>query len=70
MISFNTLRIWVSEDRTELPYTQGILVSFLTHYSVAKKSIFLTLITTFGVQKNDYAFELIQNEVVLEDLFE
>lgn len=37
--------------------------------SKTKKSIFLTLITTFGVQKNDYAFELVQNDIVLEDLF-
>jgi uncharacterized protein len=37
--------------------------------SKTKKSIFMTMITTFGLKKNEYAYELIQNEVVLEDLF-
>jgi uncharacterized protein len=37
--------------------------------SKTKKTIFMTMITTFGLKKNEYAYELIQNEVVLEDLF-
>lgn len=35
-----------------------------------RKSIFLTLITTFGVADNEYAKELVQSEVILEDLFQ
>lgn len=34
-----------------------------------KKAVFLTLITTYGVEKNKYANLLIQNEVTLDDLF-
>jgi uncharacterized protein len=34
-----------------------------------KKSLFLTLITTSGVQKNNYFFALVQNTLTLEDLF-
>jgi len=35
-----------------------------------RKNIFLTMVTTFGSIKNQYYQELVQNEVVLEDLFE
>lgn len=34
-----------------------------------KKSVFLTMITTYGVEKNKYANLLVQNEVTLNDLF-
>jgi len=34
-----------------------------------RKNIFLTMITTFGVTDNEYYKELVQNEVVLDDLF-
>lgn len=33
------------------------------------KSLFLTMITTFGVSRNEYSLDLVQNEVKLEDLF-
>lgn len=34
-----------------------------------KKSVFLTMITTYGVDKNKYSNLLVQNEVMLDDLF-
>ncbi len=34
-----------------------------------KKAIFLTMITTYGVEKNKHSLGLIQNEVVMDDLF-
>jgi uncharacterized protein len=34
-----------------------------------KKAVFLTMITTFGVEKNKYANALVQNEVTMDDLF-
>lgn len=34
-----------------------------------RKNVFLTLITTFGVARNEYYRELVQSEVVLNDLF-
>jgi hypothetical protein len=33
------------------------------------KSLFLTMITTFGVRKNAYAADLVASEVTMEDLF-
>ncbi len=35
-----------------------------------RKSVFLTMITTFGTKKNKYYMGMVQNEVVMEDLFE
>jgi uncharacterized protein len=34
-----------------------------------KKSVFLTMVTTYGVEKNKYANLLVQNEVTMNDLF-
>lgn len=34
-----------------------------------KKNIFLTMITTYGVKQNNYYDQLVQDEVVMEDLF-
>ncbi len=34
-----------------------------------KKSVFLTMITTYGVEKNKYANLLVRNEVTMDDLF-
>ena len=32
-------------------------------------SVFLTMITTYGVEKNKYASLLVQNEITLDDFF-
>ena len=34
-----------------------------------RKSLFLTMITTYGLQKNVYSGELVQNEITLDNLF-
>jgi uncharacterized protein len=34
-----------------------------------RKTLFLTMISTFGIQPNEYSHELVQNELTLEDLF-
>lgn len=35
-----------------------------------RKSLFLTMITTYGVKKNDHYTSLLENELTMEDLFE
>jgi len=35
-----------------------------------KKSVFLTMITTYGIEKNKYANLLVRNEVTMDDLFD
>lgn len=37
--------------------------------SKTKKAVFLAMITTYGLEKNKYAAALVQNEVVMDDLF-
>lgn len=37
--------------------------------SKTRKSVFLVMITTFGVKENQYALGLVQNSLTLEDLF-
>ena len=34
-----------------------------------RMTLFLTMISTFGIQPNEYSHELVQNELTLEDLF-
>jgi len=34
-----------------------------------RKSLFLTLVTTFGVRQNSYATDLVANEITMNDLF-
>jgi phage anti-repressor protein len=34
-----------------------------------KKTLFLTIITTYGVKKNDYYISLVQNNLRIEALF-
>lgn len=35
----------------------------------SKKSVFLTMITTYGIEKNQYANLLVRNQVTMDDLF-
>lgn len=34
------------------------------------RSVFLTLITTYGAKKNEYFLELIDKQIILDDLFD
>ena len=38
--------------------------------SKTKKSLFLTMISTYGVQKNAHFLGLVQNSLTIDDLFE
>ncbi len=44
-------------------------ISLFKAVSKTRKSVFLTFITTYGVEKNQYAHQLVQNEVTMDDLF-
>ncbi len=66
-MKFSTTSFTIKKDYADILRNKIAIFKESTH---TKKSVFLALITTFGVQKNDYAFELVQNEIVLEDLFE
>lgn len=34
-----------------------------------RKSLYLTMVTTFGVRKNSYATDLVASEIAMDDLF-
>jgi uncharacterized protein len=44
-------------------------ISVFRNETKTKKSLFLTFVTTFGVQKNSHFLSLVQNSITLEDLF-
>jgi uncharacterized protein len=45
-------------------------VGVFKQISKTKKSVFLTMITTYGIEKNKHSLGLVQNEVLMDDLFE
>lgn len=53
-------------------YSEKLRSKIATFKAVTKtrKSVFLTMVTTYGVEKNPYANLLVQNEVTLDELFE
>jgi uncharacterized protein len=65
-MKFSTSSFTIKKDYADILRNKIAIFKEFTH---TKKTIFLAFITTFGIQKNDYAFELVQNEIVLEDLF-
>jgi uncharacterized protein len=52
-------------------YAEKLRSKISTFKTVTKtrKAVFLTMITTYGVEKNQYANQLMQNEVTMDDLF-
>ncbi len=44
-------------------------VQHFTDATKTRKSILLTMITTYGIQKNEYSNQLVQNELTLKHLF-
>jgi uncharacterized protein len=44
-------------------------ISIFKTATKTRKAVFLTMITTYGVEKNQYANQLMQNEVTMDDLF-
>jgi hypothetical protein len=45
-------------------------VSVFREQTKTRKAIFLTIITTFGLNGNTYAISMVQNELTMKDLFE
>lgn len=44
-------------------------ISVFKEVTKTKKAVFLTMITTYGVERNQYANALVQNEIMMDDLF-
>jgi len=56
-------------DKSYAKNLRNKLFAFYDLKSNKRKLLFLTMITTFGVKQNEYAHELVQNEITLSDLF-
>lgn len=39
------------------------------HYTKTRKAIFITLITTYGAEKNQYYQQIVDNQLTMDDLF-
>ncbi|MCB0561533.1 MAG: AAA family ATPase [Lewinellaceae bacterium] len=52
-------------------YSEKLRSKIATFKTVTKtkKSVFLTMVTTYGIEKNKYANLLVRNEVTMDDLF-
>ncbi|OQP54425.1 hypothetical protein A4R26_27830 [Niastella populi] len=48
----------------------GNKIGVFTSEIKKRKSIYLTMITTFGVTKNQYSMSLVQNDLTMDVLFE
>ena len=44
-------------------------ISIFKEVTKTKKSVFMTMITTYGVERNKYSTSIIQNEITMNDLF-
>jgi uncharacterized protein len=68
------LSIFVKSNfrRTNKPYAENLrnkLSAFRTETDT-NKTLFLTMITTFGLKNNEYSMQLVNNTVEMEALFE
>jgi uncharacterized protein len=57
-------------DKTDAQKLRNALELFGNVGNNARKNVFLTMITPFGVTRNEYYHELVQSELTLDDLFE
>jgi uncharacterized protein len=53
-------------------FSDGVKEKMTRFKSISKtrKQLFLTMITNYPIKENEYSLELMQNNIVLEDLFE
>jgi AAA+ ATPase superfamily predicted ATPase len=61
----------INEYEINLDYSKKIRekIGNFKQITKTKKSVFFTMITTFGLKQNQYTLSLVQNEILMEDLF-
>lgn len=71
VINFCEAKFSLSSFNIDKDYAEKLRekVNIFKDSTRTKKSVFLTMITTYGVEKNKYSAALVQNEVVMDDLF-
>lgn len=70
-INLCEMKFSTGEFRIDKKYAENLrqIVSLFRQYSGTRKSVFLTAVTTFGVQDNIHKTGLVQNEVTMEAFF-
>lgn len=65
------MKFYNTEFTIDKKYHQNLRnkISEFSKETSTKKNLFLTLITVFGIKKNQYYNEIIQNELTLKDLY-
>jgi uncharacterized protein len=56
-------------DKEEAVALKEKITQFKT-LTKTKKQIFLTVVSTFGIQQNEYSLDLVDNDIRLDALFE
>ena len=71
IINLCEIKFSSSEYVIDQPYSLNLRrkIQELREASMTKKNIFITMITTFGIQPNKYSREIVQNSITLSDLF-
>ena len=64
-------KFWIDSFVIDKEYAQKLKskISVFKEVTKIKKAVFLTMITTYGVEKNANAAALVQNEITMDDLF-
>ena len=65
-VKFSLGKFTITKDYAEKLRTK---ISVFKAVTKTRKSVFLTFITTYGIEKNKHAKALVQNEVTMDDLF-
>ncbi len=70
VINLCEMKFSISEFSIDKKYAETLRnrIGIFRSETKTKKSVFLTMITTYGIAKNEYS-ELVQNELTLDDLF-
>lgn len=70
-INLCEMKFSIGKFRIDKKYAENLhqTVSLFRQYSGTRKSVFLTAVTTFGVQDNIHKTGLVQNEVMMEAFF-
>ena len=71
VIDICEMKFWAGEYMITKSYAEELRnkISSFTNERKVRKALHLVMITTYGIQKNQY-YNMVQNEVTMDDLFE
>ncbi len=71
VINLCEIKFSINKFTIDAQYAENLRnkISVFKQVSKTKKSVFLTLITTYGIENNKYVGGLVQNQITMDDLF-